>query len=174
LPEEFRRLPGCFRQVWRSIRMGVVSRRILFFAFAALVALTTACSPRLIPNTTFQDTADNRAILDLMSRYKHAWEAKDAQTIVDMASSRYLDTRESISRETLASELQKDFDRMNKAYLDITVNRIRVDGDKASVDYFFSSNYLLAAVDPHWKVDSDDRRMTLARESGVWHVTYGF
>jgi len=139
-----------------------------------LLALTTACGPKMIPTTPFEDTPDNRAILELMTQYKHAWEAKDAQAIASLASPRYLDTRENVSRETLVQELQKDFDRLKQAYLDITVNRIRVDGDKAQVDYFYSSNYLLASNDPRWKVDADDRRMFLAKENGVWRVTYGF
>ena len=39
--------------------------------------LTSGCAPRRIPGTDLDDTPDNRAIIDVMGKYKKAFEARD-------------------------------------------------------------------------------------------------
>lgn len=144
----------------------------------SLVALA-ACSPRLIPNTKIQDTPDNRAIIDIVRQYKTAYEMKDATTIASLASPRYLDPRESISHATLATELAKDFEKVKQLQLDITLRRIEVQksdakGERAEVDYFYSTSFLLASTDSVWKTETDEKRMILERLDGQWRVLSGF
>jgi hypothetical protein len=133
-----------------------------------------ACGPKLIPNTPFEDTADNREILEILRKYKIAVETRDAKAVVALASPSYLDARESISYETLEKELQKDFDRLKDIRLDLRVNRIKVENGKAQVDYYYTTTFQFAsATDQTWKRSEDDKRMILAQENGVWRVTAG-
>lgn len=143
------------------------------FAAAALLVLA-ACAPKMIPNTNIEDTPDNRDILAVVQHYKDAMERKDAPAIAALASDRYLDARDNISKETLKGELEKDLAKVRDLQLEISVRRIVVDRDQAQADYFFSMNFLLDAADAAWQTESDDKRMNLVRENGAWKVINGF
>lgn len=137
-----------------------------------LLALT-ACAPKVIPNTRIADTADNRAILGVVQRYKRAYEAKDAPAIAALASPKYLDARDNISYATLEQELQNVFDRVKEVQLELNVRDIRVEGDRAQVDYFYTTSFLLAAAAPEWQREVDEKRMVLERTNGQWLVVSG-
>jgi hypothetical protein len=149
--------------------------RLAALPLLGLLATLTACSPTLIPNTQIRDTEDNRAILDIVREYKNAFEAKDAKAIAALASPRYLDARDSVSKETLTQDLEKDFAKVKDIHLDINVRRIETEGNRAHVDYFFSEAFLLASTDQQWQRESDDKRMILERDDKIgWQVLSGF
>ncbi len=141
---------------------------------AAFVLPLSACPPKFIPHTEIQDTPDNRAILDVMHAYKEGFEARDAKAITELASPRYLDARDSIGFETLEKQLSLYFERVRQDHLDVTPRRIVVEGEHARVDYIFALSYILNSAQPKWVSQTDDKRMTLARENGHWRVTSGF
>lgn len=143
-------------------------------ALPLLAVLALACSPSLIPGTTIPDTEDDRAILDLLRQYKNAFEARDAKAIAALASPRYLDARDSVSHETLEQDLVKDFEKIKDARLDVQVRRIEVARDHATVDYFYSTAFLVNAQGADWQRESDDKRMTLERVDRSWRVLSGF
>lgn len=137
-----------------------------------LLALT-ACAPKMIPNTRIADTEDHRAVLAVVQRYKRAYEAKDAEAIAALASPKYLDARDNISHATLEKELQEDFDRVKEVQLELNVRDIRIDGDRAQVDYFYTTSFLLATSHPEWQREVDEKRMVLERTNGDWLVVSG-
>ena len=142
-------------------------------ALALVSALASACGPKMIPNSTIEDTADNREILELVRRYRMAYEAKDAAAIAALASDDYLDRRSNISKTTLENELQKDFDRVRELQLELNVRRIDVEGDRAQLDYFYSTSFLLDAPEATWQTETDDKRMILERTRDGWKVLSG-
>ena len=146
------------------------ARRLLLPLVLMAVA---ACSPRLIPGTPLEETADNRAILDVLRQYKNAFEARDAASIAGLASSRYLDARDSISRETLDKSLTERFEHIKDARLDIQVRRIEVERQQATVEYFYSTAFLIDAAGADWVRESDDKRMTLERTNEGWKILNG-
>jgi len=146
----------------------------LLISLTVLAAPLTACGPRMIPHTEIADTPDDRAILIICKRFREAFEARDAEAIVKLASPRYLDSRDNISYASLRDQLQATFDRTKELKLDVTVRRIIVEGDHARADYVFAINFLMNAAEPVWKSQTDDKRMTLERENGEWRVTSGF
>jgi hypothetical protein len=143
-------------------------------ALAFLVVPLSACPPKMIPHTEIPDTPDNRAIIDVMHKYREAFQDKDAKPLVQLASPRYLDARDSIGYEMLEKQLQNYFDHVNAIHMDITPRRIVVEGDHAHVDYIFALNYLTKALNARWVSQTDDKRMTLEKENGVWRVTSGY
>lgn len=145
------------------------SRLLALFA----TVLVAACGPKLIPNTQINDTADNREILELVAKYRQAYEDRDAHAISELASDRYLDKRAGISKSTLEDNLQADFDRVRELQLEIQVRRIDVKGDQAVVDYFYSTSFLLKTPDATWETKTDDKRMDLVREADGWRVING-
>lgn len=143
----------------------------------ALAALSCACAPAVIPGSQIPDTKDNRELLAILHDYKNAFEAKDAKAIASLASPRYLDARQSISKATLEGELAKDFARVKDLHLDVNVRRVVVERDVAHIDYFYSEAYQLDTVDAKWHRQSDDKRMTFQRAPKAphgWLVTSGF
>jgi hypothetical protein len=146
-------------------------RRLLVVPALLVIA---ACAPSLIPGTQISDTEDHRAILDVLRRYKNAFEAKDAPAIAKLASRKYLDARESISGETLEKVMGETFEKVRDARLDINVRRIDVQGDRAVVDFFYASASLVDTPTAQWKRESDDYRMHLEREGKEWKVVLGF
>jgi ketosteroid isomerase-like protein len=141
-------------------------------AAACLALPLAACGPKMIGRTTIEDSSDNRAILEVVQQYRVAYEAKDSQAIMKLASPRYLDQRDSISFDTLQSSLQKDFERVKQLQLELTVRRIEVDQDRAQVHYFYSTSFQLAGNE-QWTTETDDKKMILAREDGAWRVLSG-
>lgn len=139
----------------------------------AAAALAFACGPKMIGRTNIEDTKANREILDVVQAYRNAYERKDATAIVELASPRYLDTRDSISYETLKTQLQSDFDRIKNLQLELVVRKITVDHDQALVHYFYSTSFQLQSGGDEWTTESDDKRMVLAREDGRWKVVSG-
>lgn len=149
--------------------------RFKFLGAALLLLTLSACVPRYIPNTEIRNTKDNREILDVISKYKDAFEAQDAQAIAALASTRYLDPRDNISYDTLISDLERDFEEVKQVQLDIAVRRIEVKKEVATVDYFYSSNVLIKTEgEDRWRSQTDDKRMTLVHEDGAWKVLSGF
>ncbi len=142
--------------------------------FALTLLVVTACAPSLIAGTTIEDTEDNKAVLEVLRRYKNAFEAKDAKAIIELASPKYLDSRDSISRATLEADLEKEFAKVKDVRLDINVRRIEVTRDRAVADYFFSTAHIVDAPSAEWKRESDDRRMILERDGKEWKVLSGF
>lgn len=149
-------------------------RRAAAVLAAVSVLGATGCAPRMIPNTQIRDTADNRAILEVVRRYKQAFEAMDVAAITALASTRYHDAGDNITYETLAEDLEKDFRHVKRAQLDLAVKRVEVRGDTAWVDYLYSTNLLIGGVEDEWHTHTDDERMVLVREDGRWRVTSGF
>jgi hypothetical protein len=61
---------------------------------APLLALCiSACATGRIPNTDLADTADNRSVVNFCERYRRAVEAKDARTLLTLASPDYYEDR---------------------------------------------------------------------------------
>lgn len=150
-------------------------RGVVASAVAVTAALSMGCAPKLIPNTTIRDTQDNRQILEVIRRYKNAFEALDAQAIAALASPRYLDARHNISYETLVTDLEKDFEHVRQVQLDIAVKRIDIEKDVARVDYIYSANILIRGTgEDRWEKTTDDKRMTLVRDGNEWKVLSGF
>jgi hypothetical protein len=156
-------LPATFRPLVRAVVCLVV-----------FVLPMSACPPKYIPHTEIQDTPDNRAIMDIIHAYKDGFEAKDSKAIMSLASPRYLDSRDSIGYETLEKQLSYYFERVRQDHLDLSPRRIVVEGEHARVDYIFALSYILNSAQPKWVSQTDDKRMTLARENGRWRVTSGF
>lgn len=140
----------------------------------ALVLGLAACTPSLIPGTPIQDTEDNRAILDVVRRYKLAFEAKDAPAVVALASPRYLDARDSISHATLSKNLSDQFAKITDPHLDLQVRRIEIEKEHATVDYFYSIAFKVDTASADYTRESDEKRMTLERSGKDWLVVSGF
>lgn len=145
----------------------------LALSLVATVVLA-ACGPKLIPRTEIVDSKDNRDLIDVLMKYKEAFEAKDAKAVAALASPHYLDARDSISYETLEKQLTAYFEKTKQIHMEVTPRRAAIEGDHGRLDYIFALNYVLNTSEPQWRSQTDDKRMTFEREGNGWKVTSGF
>jgi hypothetical protein len=155
-----------------------------YFAAIAATALITlgmaSCTPNTIPGTPIYDTKDNRAVLDVLSQYQSASQALDSDGLLQLASTKYFDKsfmdrgRSPIDYAHLQKMLTDKFGRLKALKMEITPKDLHIKGDTAQVDYFMVMHF--SVVEPQgekWFSESDDERMSLAREDGGWKVVSG-
>ena len=152
--------------------------RPLLAATAAAVSLC-ACAPALIPGTRIPDRPDHRAVLEVLGRYQQSAEALDTKALLGMAAPNYFDRTSArgaapVDYTGLQRSLTEKFGRVKALKMEITVKDVRVEGDRAEVDYFLVMHFALdLPAKEKWFPESDDQRMTLARNGDEWKVTSG-
>lgn len=149
---------------------------------AALLALAAslACSHATLPGTNVRDTPENRAVVDVFSRYLNAMNARDATALYALAAPSYYDPGDpshSLAPTDYASlqkKLQTDFSKVTGLKLEATIKDVQVKDDEAHVDFFQVLRYAVAApTGEKWKSDSDDARMRFVKVNGEWKIASG-
>jgi hypothetical protein len=143
-------------------------------------ACLLACAHPTMPGTQIPDNPQNRAVLDVFSRYRDALEARDATSILALAAPSYSDNGDPIhgvapsDYASLQQKLQTDFSRVAGIKLEATVKDIEVKGDEARLDYFQVLRYSVKTPSGEsWKSESDDARMRFVRVKGEWKIASG-
>jgi hypothetical protein len=146
------------------------------FTLAALVA----CSHNTIPGTNVRDEPQNRAVLQVLASYKQAMEARDANALLSLAAPGYFDkgdpTRPTDPHdlEGLRKSVPRDFSGVKALKLDIDVRDLKIDGDRAQVDFFGTMRYAVALPNGEkWFTESDDQRMKFVKVDGDWKISSG-
>jgi len=156
--------------------------RIAAAPLTLLLLLGAACSHNTIPGTNIRDAPENRAILDVLAAYKAAMEARDPDALLALAAPNYFDkgdptrmaTTGPLDYGTLRRDLPEDFKDVKSVHLDITVKDVKVDGDKAQVDYYAVLRYAVGVVSGEkWFSEADDARMRLVKLNGKWKIASG-
>jgi hypothetical protein len=145
-------------------------------ALAALVA----CAHATIPGTNVPDDPENRAVLEVLARYKQAMENRDPDGLLSLAAPEYFDRGSAIRSteprdfEGLRKTLPKDFTGVRTLKLDIEIRNLKIQGDQAQVDYFGVMRYALAVPNGEkWFSESDDQRMKFVRIGNEWKISSG-
>jgi hypothetical protein len=148
---------------------------------AALLAFALlACSHATLPGTNIPDRPENRAVLDVFSRYRDALQARDPVALLALAAPGYYDTGDPshgvgpTDYAGLEKKLQSDFQKINGLRLEATIKDIQVNGEEGRLDYFQVLRYAVATpTGERWKSESDDARMKFVRISGEWKISSG-
>jgi hypothetical protein len=145
----------------------------------ALAALA-ACTHNTIPGTTVPDEPQNRAVLQVLANYKQAMEARDANALLALAAPDYFDkgdpSRPSDPHDLngLRRAVPRDFNGVRALKYDIDVRNLKIDGDRAQVDYFGVMRYAVAVpTGEKWFTESDDQRMKFVKVDGDWKISSG-
>lgn len=146
------------------------------FALAALAS----CAHRVIPGTQIPDEPENRAVLQVLANYKQAMEARDADALLSLAAPGYFDkgdpNRPADPHDLagLRKSVPKDFNGVRALKLDIDPRNLKIDGDRAQVDYFAVMRYAVALpTGEKWFSESDDQRMKFVKIDGDWKISSG-
>src|SRR5436305_355463 len=92
-----------------------------------LTACALACSHSMLPGTQIADTPQNRAVLDVFSKYRDALEARDAGGIYALAAPTYYDAGDPshslapTDHAGLQKKLAGDFARVTGIKLEATI-----------------------------------------------------
>ena len=120
------------------------------------------CAHSKIPNTNIADTVENRAILSIVENYAQAMESLDSDAVLSLVSPRYYedngnsDKSDDYDFEELKVKLAEDFKRTKKIQLELRVDEIVIEEQKAYAYIFYT--YRAQSVYPSgtkWNTDSD-------------------
>ena len=157
-----------------------------FFPVATVLlagSLALGCSGKRIPGLEFElaDTPDHRALVSIVEKFRTAFEAKDVPGIKALASKRFYEdsgnpeTDDDYAYGGLEEHFDKHFDRVKKVQLTITLKDVRVDKDKAEVDYRYVTRYLMdLPAGEKWQVTDEINQIELIKEGENWKVISGF
>lgn len=155
-----------------------MTTRTALLLLASLASL--ACSARRIPGTQIEESADSRAVFDVVQAYRTAMEQRDAAAVLALVAPTYFDTAgtpdpaDDLDRGRLEASLAKDLALTEGMRIELTVRKIEVTGDNAEAELFYDTYYRVqtqgAAVP---RRDSDVHRMKLQKIDGVWKIVSG-
>lgn len=147
---------------------------------AALLVLLAACAPDFIPGTEAPDTADNRAIYEVIRSYVAAMQRRDAPAVLALVAPDYFDTAgtpdptDDVDRATLERTLPADLARVAAVKLELAVKKIEVQGAQAKAEVFYDLYYRVntpAGGVP--KRPSDVHQMTFEKLASGWKISSG-
>lgn len=147
-------------------------------ALVPLLALLglAGCGPRRIPGTDLEDTGDTRAIIDVISRYNSALEARDAQAILALVDPAFRDNAgtlnpdDDIDLQRLRTVLPQRLAKLQDVAVRIEIKSIEVKGDRATAVYTWVSQFKLGGKS---MTESDIKRMELKLEADGWKILNG-
>lgn len=147
-------------------------------ALLPFLALLTVpgCGPHRIPGTELEDTGDTRAIIEVMSRYNSALEARDAAAILALVDPAFRDNAgtltpdDDLDLQRLRTVLPQRLARLQDVAVRIEIKTIEVKGDRASAVYTWVSQFKLGGKA---MTESDIKRMEFKREADGWKILSG-
>jgi len=152
-----------------TMRYATATMRALLALGLSGTALASGCAASPIPNTSVEDTAENREILGFMEEYRHAVEERDVGKILSLASPHYLDDNgtppggDDIDFDGLRGKLQRWATGVPDVRYEIHYRRVSHQGARIVVDYRYTASYRLHSEDgqDHWSRRLNDNRIVL-------------
>lgn len=135
----------------------------------------------MIPNTTVPDTAENRAVLQVMERYRHAVEDRDVSVLLSMADPLYLDDvgtptgDDDLDHGALAPRLQAWQSRILEVRFEIRYHRVQIEESRVTVEYRYTASFKMAngeGGEPRWSRRVADARAILNRHGENGELTF--
>lgn len=146
-----------------------------------LVATSWGCAHGTIEGTQIEATEDNKQVYRIIEDVRAALEAKNADEILKHVSVNYFEDNGTATQtddygynELKSRVLPESLATAKELHVAITVQDIKVVGDKAIADVRYSSRAQLDLPSGTlWDSHRDFNRLTLAKEDGVWKITSG-
>ncbi|MBI2390800.1 MAG: nuclear transport factor 2 family protein [Deltaproteobacteria bacterium] len=147
------------------------------FALAPLAG----CARSYIPNTTVEDTSENRKIIGFCEKYRRAVEDRDVEALVGMASPRYFETggnaksNDDIDYNGLREYLATRFKQTKAIRYEIKYHRVREAENKViNVDFTYTASFQIpTAQGDLWHRAVRDNRLVLLRDGDSFKIVGG-
>ncbi len=148
-----------------------------------LIALALcACTVKKIPGTDIDDTGETRLILDVLTKYRVAFEARNVDDVVKLTDPGFHDDHgtatlvDDWTAKNLSEELNKLFAQVDEVRVDITVRKVEFDEEQnnAKVTYRWSESYRQPAISTKTKTESDIKQVHLKKAADRdWKIVSG-
>jgi hypothetical protein len=144
--------------------------------------LLGGCAHQMIEGTQIRDTAENREILDVLTKLQEAMRARDADAILSMVSRSYFedngtpDQKDDYGYEELSTQiLPQSLEVATELFVTFEVYEIVVDDAHAHADIRYASRTKVELPSGTlWDSHREFNRVELARgDDGAWMITSG-
>ena len=141
-----------------------------------IIVAAAGCGPHRIPGTDLEDTGDTRAIIDVISKYNSALEARDANAILALVDPEFRDNagtltpEDDIDIQRLHTVLPQRLAKLQDVAVRIEIKTIDVKGDQAQAVYTWVSQFKLNGKP---MTESDIKKMDLRRGPDGWKILSG-
>jgi hypothetical protein len=146
-------------------------------ALLAVALALTACGPHKIPGTEIDDTSDTRAILDVVSKYREAFEARNAAAILALADQSFRnDGGDPLDYKGLSTTLPARFSQLDDVRLDLSVRKVEIDKltQDARVTYTWTASWTMPKLTSKRESQSEIKQMALKRSGEKdWKIVSG-
>ncbi len=141
-----------------------------------------ACTPKKIPGTDIDDTGETRLILDVMTKYRLALEARNSEELKKLADESFHDDGGSANPDddldyaTMSSKLPQRLQRLDDVKLDISVRKVEFDEEQTNVKvtYTYSMSFRTPQYSAKTQTETDIKQMYLHRAGEKnWKITSG-
>ena len=147
-------------------------RAALFALMAATLSMTLVGCAGNIPNTTVEDTPENRDVVSFLEEYREAVQERNVRRLLDLASPAYFDDNgtpggdDDIDYEGLRDHLAQWRDRVLDVRYDIKYLRVTWEDQRVWIQYRYTARFQTASADgeEHWERRLGDNRIELSRE----------
>lgn len=164
----------------RALLLPAMSRWSLMLVLPLVFASLAACAHSKIPRTSIDDTEENREIYRLVLEYERALENLDADAVLALVSPNFYenngntDDNDDYDYYGLKDNLARDFQRTRALQLDLRIDVIEVEEDRAFAELYYSiraQNEYPSGL--KWETGSDRTRLQLERLDGKWLIIAG-
>ena len=148
-----------------------------FWLFIAL--LSAGCASHRIPGTDIADSGENRAILGVMEKYRKSIESRDAEGLAKLLAPDFRDNAgtadplDDLTPETVRTQLAARWAKMDNVTIELSVRKIKVDGDEADAIYYYTSNFRMPKLTSKMQSEGDIKQMYLRRIDDEWKIVSG-
>lgn len=145
-----------------------------------LALLLVACSRDVIPNTTVEDSAENRKVVEFVEKYREAVEQRDTATLQQLASEDYFDDMgtpagdDDMDREALVAGLERMRQEILGARYQISYRAVTYVQDRVLVDMVYTGWFKVQTPDgAQWRRRLEPHRMVLRRDEQSYRILSG-
>jgi len=142
------------------------------------------CAGSVIPNTTVDDTSENRRIVEYVEDYRRAVEARDVRTLLSMASDRYYDDAgtpvgsDDVDYDSLTEKLGVWAERLLDCRYEIRYRAVEFGEDqRVRVTYRYTGSFRILEADgeERWQRRVGDNELVLSYDADAdeFHILSG-
>jgi hypothetical protein len=157
-------------------------KHINWFLLVGALVILSSCGSRTIGDSQVPATRENKAVHEVLVKYKAALEARDPDSILALVSKDYLENGS--TTDTDADDygydqlrdvvLPKLLDNVKAIQFKYRVRGIRIIGERARLDYEYTTSFLYSEGGREgWHTKNDLNEMQLVLENGAWKIMGG-
>jgi hypothetical protein len=141
-----------------------------------VTALASGCAaPRVIAGTKVTDTKQNRQLVEVCERYRHAMEDRDADTLITMASRNYFEdsgtpkAEDDYGYDGLRQVLVTRLGQLKALRYNVEYRNVTLKGNRAYIDIRYDASFQIATeLGDRWERKQNEKRMELEFDGKQW------